>query len=136
MGLWEFLRQWQGSRHVSGIALSVVVHALLLAALFTNNPFFAMSKPGAKRGDALIVDLKSEPSPAAPGNASPPPTAPPQSPAPRARAAATPPAPSAKPAPAKPAPAAEPAPAKPAPEPAPEPAPAAQQVAPAPTRVA
>src|SRR5687768_13857130 len=102
MGLWEFLRQWQGSRHATGITVSIVVHALLLAALFTNNPFFAMSTPGPKPGDALIVDLKSEPAPAAPGNASPPPAAPPQAPAPRAvPAPARPsPPPRAKPAPA------------------------------------
>jgi outer membrane biosynthesis protein TonB len=116
VSLWEFLRQWQGSRHATGITLSVLVHALVLAALFTNNPFFAMRKPATKPGDALIVDLKSDPSPAAPGNTSPP--APPRSPAPRARAAAAPPSPSARPAPVKPAPALakpEPVPAKPEP---------------------
>src|SRR5688572_17613908 len=120
MGLWEFLRQWQGSRHATGIVVSIAVHALLLAALFTNNPFFAMSTPGTKRGDALIVDLKSEPEPAAPGNAGPPPAAPSRPPSPPQRPAATArPAPSPKPAPATraPAPRTPAAPVTPAPEP-------------------
>jgi outer membrane biosynthesis protein TonB len=118
MGLWEFLRQWQGSRHATGITLSVLAHALLLAALFTNNPFFATSR--TKAGDALIVDLQSDPSPAAPGSAAPPPAAPPQPAAPRARPAATPPSPRARPAPPAPVPAAKPAP------PADKPAPASE----------
>src|SRR6185436_2327945 len=78
MGLWEFLRQWQGSRHMTGITLSVLVHLLIVAALFTNNPFFAVGKPRIKAGDALIVDLKSEPAPAAAGSPAPPPVAPPR----------------------------------------------------------
>jgi outer membrane biosynthesis protein TonB len=141
VGLWEFLRQWQGSRHATGITLSVLVHVLLLAALLTNNPFFGAGTPRAKKGDALIVDLTSDPSPAAPGSPSEPPPAPPQRPAPRARAATAPPSPSVRPAPPRPTPApAQPTPPQEAPRvasapPSPPPTPALPAPEPAPPQV-
>ncbi len=131
MGLAEFLRQWQGGRLAGGIALSVLVHLLVLAALWWGPPPFP--KATVKRGEPLIVELPegqespppgrpaapSAPSPATPAR----PPAPRQAPAAPPKVAATP-----TPSPRPPAPRAEaPRPQPPKPEPrAPQPAPERQ----------
>ena len=105
MGLGEFLRQWQGSRLAGGVALSVLLHLLVVAALLWGPPPFA--KATAKRGEPLIVELPpapDSPPPGTPGTPRPaaPPAAPPApkpKPAPPSRTvvAARPPAPRAEP---------------------------------------
>jgi TonB family protein len=90
MGLFEFLRQWQGSRLGSGIGLSVLLHLLVVAAILWGPPPFA--KTTMKPGEPLIVELPSAPespppgSPGAPRPAAAPPSrpAPPSPPAPKA----------------------------------------------------
>jgi homeobox protein ESX1 len=111
MGLGEFLRQWQGSRLAGGVALSVLLHLLVIAALLWGPPPFA--KTMVKRGEPLFVELPPAPdspppgTPGAPRPATPPaaPPAPKPQPAPPARTvvAARPPAPRAE-APRAPAP--------------------------------
>ena len=127
MGLTEFLRQWQGSRLAAGIALSVLLHLMVVAAIVWGPPPF--QKPEVKRGEPLIVELPNGPDSPPPGR----PSAP-APPAPAARVArppapVTPPRPvvAARPTPTPPAPrpviAARPAPPPPAPSvtpPAPE----------------
>ena len=56
MGLLEFLRQWQGSRLAGGIALSVVLHLMVVAAILWGPPPF--EKAVVKRGEPLIVELR------------------------------------------------------------------------------
>ena len=105
MGLLEFLQQWRGGRATFGVAVSILLHLLVVLALFWggNLPFASSWKP--KPGDALIVELpKPEESPA-PGVPDAPAT-PPDASAPPTRAASPPKAPPAPPAPptARPAP--------------------------------
>lgn len=86
MGLFEFLRQWQGSRLAAGITLSVVLHLMVVAAIVWGPPPFP--KMAVKRGEPLIVELPSLPdspppgSPAAPAPAAPPPPSRPARPTP------------------------------------------------------
>jgi outer membrane biosynthesis protein TonB len=140
----EFLRQWQPSRLAVGVALSIVLHLAVIAALMGGR--LPLTRYDVKRGEPLMVELPKAP------DASPPPGQPgTPTPAPAAAPApAAPPAPKASPAPPAPprvakAPAAPPAP-RPAerppaprtPEPerrvatAPPPAPSGQDPAPAP----
>jgi len=96
MGLTEFLRQWQGSRLASGLALSVLLHLMVVAAILWAPPSF--QRAAVKRGEPLIVELPSGPDSPPPG--------PPAAPAPAAR-----PAPRQAPAtPSRPAPATPPRP--------------------------
>jgi TonB family protein len=124
MGLMEFLRQWQGSRHAAGIGVSVAIHLLLLALAI------GIRLPGhrwdVKRGEPLIVELPradDSPPPGTPG--APAPERPPTRGARATPAAPTPPAVAAPPAPKIAArPAARPAePARPSSTPRTEPAP-------------
>jgi TonB family protein len=111
MGLVEFLRQWQGGRLASGVGLSVLVHALVVAVLFWGPPTFP--KAAVKRGEPLIVELPpaaDSPPPGRPGTPAP---TPPRPPVPPVQRAPTPPAPRAPAAPSRPAVAARP-PAQPA----------------------
>ena len=93
MGLTEFLRQWQGSRLASGLALSVLLHLMVVAAILWAPPSF--QRAAVKRGEPLIVELPSGPDSPPPGRPAAP--APAARPAPR-QAPATPP----RPAPATP----------------------------------
>jgi TonB family protein len=120
MGLLAFLRQWQGGRLAGAGALSVLLHALLVAVLLWGPPPFP--KMSVKRGEPLIVELPQAPdSPPAglPGRPAPPAPAPRATPPPKV--AAAPPRPPAPPAPR--APAAPPRPTVAATPPAPTPAP-------------
>jgi TonB family protein len=119
MGLFEFLRQWHGSRLASGIGLSVLLHLLVVAAILWGPPPFP--KTTMKRGEPLIVELPSAPespppgSPGAPRPSAGPPSRParPSPPAPKATPARpSPPVVAARP----PAPRPEPRAAEPAPE--------------------
>jgi outer membrane biosynthesis protein TonB len=157
MGLWEFLQQWQRSRILAGVAVSLLVHVLVAAGLLWGLRADLAPKWKTKPGDTLIVEL---PRPEEPGPAS---RAAAPSPTPRVRAPAraearptpaprpTPPAPAreerrvaaappavapaprapalAPPAPAPPAPAPPPRVAEPAPPP-PDPAPRTPEPAP------
>lgn len=117
MGLTEFLRQWQGSRLTVGVALSVVLHLLLVAAFLWGPPPFPTAS--VKRGEPLIVELPSAPDsppPGRPGTAAPPPPAARPSPRP-APPAPSPPRVAARPTPPPPPPVA----ARPTPPPPPEP---------------
>jgi outer membrane biosynthesis protein TonB len=68
MGLWEFLRQWRGSRAVSGIAASLFIHALVVAAVLWGAKLPLTPQWRAKPGDALIVELPNpEEAKASPG---------------------------------------------------------------------
>ena len=115
MGLFEFLRQWQGSRLAAGTALSVLLHVMVVAAALWGPPPF--QKAAVKRGEPLIVELPPAADSPPPGSPSTPaPAAPPPAPA-------RPPAPPARPTP-RPAPAAPPRPviaSRPTPAPVPEP---------------
>jgi TonB family protein len=115
MGLVEFLRQWQRGRLAAGVAVSILVHVVLVLLLV------GVRLPGSridvKRGEPLIVELPK-------GDDSPPPGqggSPPSAPAPRAQARSSPPAPRVAAAPAprptEPAPRPSPPPPRPAPEP-------------------
>jgi len=137
MGLGEFLRQWQGSRMAGGVALSVLLHLLVIAALLWGPPPFP--KAMVKRGEPLFVELPpaaESPPPGTPGAPRPAarPAAPPgpkpqpalpsrtivaaRPPAPRAEAprAPAPPTPVTPPTPVAPQHRAEPAPAPKAPD--------------------
>jgi TonB family protein len=92
MGLFEFLRQWQGSRLAGGVGLSVLLHLLVVAAILWGPPPFP--KTTVKRGEPLIVELPNAPESPPPGS--------PGAPRP---AAAPPPPPAPKSAPARPSPA-------------------------------
>lgn len=82
MGLFEFLRQWQGSRLAGGIAVSVLLHLLVVAATLWGPPPFAT--PAVKRGEPLIVELPTARDSPPPGSPSPPsPAVAPVRPAPR-----------------------------------------------------
>lgn len=143
MGLLEFLRQWQRSRLAAGVALSVVLHVLLIGALaWKGAPW---QKAAVRRGEPLMVELPpadDSPPPGLPGRPTTRPS-PPAAPAPKAPptkavpAPKAPPAPRVAPAPPPPAPkVAAPAPPAPArPERAPTPAPP-KPPEPAPPRVA
>jgi TonB family protein len=126
MGLVEFLRQWQGSRLARGVALSVLLHLLVIAAMIWGPSGF--HKSAMKRGEALFVELPSVPdqspppgAPGAPRPATPPPA--PKAPSPPAPKAApprpSPPVVAARPSPPRP----EPPPPQRAPEHRAEPAP-------------
>src|ERR671923_242344 len=59
MGLMEFLRQWQRGRLAAGVAVSVLLHLILVAlAVGIRLP---TSRYETKRGDALIVELPKSP---------------------------------------------------------------------------
>jgi len=127
MGLTEFLRQWQGSRLAGGIALSVLLHLMVVAAIVWGPP--PLQKAAMKRGEPLIVELPNGPDSPPPGRPSAPAPAPPAARIARPPAPATPPRPvaPARPAPPPPVPhpvvAARPTPTPPAPSltpPAPE----------------
>jgi TonB family protein len=90
MELLEFLRRWRPSHLVIGVVVSLLLHALVIAALFEVRPS-AMRKHETRRGETLIVDLPPADEKAAAGT----PGAPQTVPAPKA-------APPAKPAPAPP----------------------------------
>src|SRR5687767_6062090 len=70
MGLFEFLRQWQGSRLAGGIALSVLLHLMVVAAILWGPPPF--QTPAVKRGEPLIVELPTAADSPPPGSPSPP----------------------------------------------------------------
>src|SRR5215468_3854742 len=117
MGLWEFLQQWRGSRATAGITVSLLLHALVVAAVLWGARLPVAERWRAKPGDALIVELPDSKESASAGT----PDAP-----------AGPVTPQAPPNPAKsPPPSPRPAPARPAPPARPE-APAPRQVAAAP----
>jgi len=83
MGLFEFLRQWQGSRLAGGIALSVLLHLLVVAAMLWGPPPF-QTPAAVKRGEPLIVELPTARDSPPPGSPSPPsPAVAPARPAPR-----------------------------------------------------
>ena len=83
MGLFEFLRQWQGSRLAGGIALSVLLHLLVVAAMLWGPPQF-QTPAAVKRGEPLIVELPTARDSPPPGSPSPPsPAVAPARPAPR-----------------------------------------------------
>jgi protein TonB len=111
MGLVEFLRQWQRGRLAAGVAVSVLLHLVIVALVI------GIRLPGsryeARRGEPLIVELPKAPDSPPPG--------PPGAPAPR---------PSRPSAPAAPSPQAPVVAAKPAPTPTQpmRPAPRAQPV--------
>jgi TonB family protein len=151
MGLWEFLRQWQRGRLVTGVVVSLLVHVLVAWALLWGFKGQLLPRWVPKKGDTIIVEL---PKPEEPANAGSPTAQPPPAPRPApARPAApaasrpsppreTPPAPreerrvASAPRPAEPpaprAPEPTPRAAEPAPR-APEPAPtAAEPTLPAP----
>src|SRR5688500_17849172 len=88
----EQLRLAVSRRPPLGAAISVVVHALLLLALFWAPPG---QTPAQKRGDALIVDLPNLDEPANRGTPGPAPNEPsaPAAPAPKPSAQPTPPTP-------------------------------------------
>jgi len=133
----EFLRQWQRGRLAAGIAVSIMLHLVLL--LFVVGVRLPGARYDVKRGEPLIVELPK-------GDDSPPPgrggtPTPPASPPPSAGRAPAPPSPAAPPkvaaaaappkvtAPPPPKAAPTPSPPEPAPRPAaplPEPEPARQ----------
>jgi TonB family protein len=92
MGLWEFLRQWQGGRLVSGVLVSLLVHVVLAWAVLWGIHGELMPRWVPKRGDTIIVELPRPEEPGSPGR--------PAAPAP----------PASRPAPAPPAPRPSPAP--------------------------
>src|SRR5688500_12782604 len=113
MGLFEFLRQWQGSRLVGGIAVSVLLHLLVVAATLWGPPPF--ETPAVQRGEPLIVVLLSARDSPQPGSpSSPSPAVAPVRPIPR-----TPPTPARAAVASRPTPAPGPAPRVAAPVPAP-----------------
>lgn len=73
MGLWEFLQQWRGSRATVGVTVSLLLHALVVAAVLwgTRLPIAERWRP--KPGDALIVELPKPEEPASAGSPSAPP---------------------------------------------------------------
>src|SRR5688572_5605899 len=114
MGLFEFLRQWQGSRLAGGIAVSVLLHLLVVAATLWGPPPF--ETPAVKRGEPLIVELPTARDSPPPGSPSPPsPAVAPARPTPR-----TPPTPARAAVPSRPTPAPAPAPRVAEPLPAPQ----------------
>jgi TonB family protein len=70
MGLTEFLRQWQGSRRAGGIALSVLLHLMVLATMLWGPRSF--ERAAVKRGEPLIVELPTGPDSPPPGRPAPP----------------------------------------------------------------
>jgi TonB family protein len=75
MGLWEFLQQWRARRTAVGIAASILLHALVVAAIIWGGGLPGASQVKAKKGDALFVELpKADESPA-PGSPDVPPAA-------------------------------------------------------------
>jgi len=104
MGLWEFLQQWRGGRTATGVAVSLLLHMLVVAAVLWGARFSISERWRAKQGDALIVELPKPEESAAVGSPDAPegpvtPEAPPnpvKSPPPSAHAARTPPAPPAR----------------------------------------
>jgi TonB family protein len=130
MGLVEFLRQWQGSRMAGGVALSVLLHLLVVAGVLWGPTLPTVT---VKPGEPLIVELPEAPDSPPPGPPGRAPTPASRPPAPRPAVAARP----APPAPARPQPPREPrvasAPVAKAPErPAPPPEPAIPEPAKAP----
>jgi TonB family protein len=116
MGLIEFLRQWQGGRLAAGVGLSVLVHALVVAALLWGPPPFP--RAAVKRGEPLIVELPPAADSPPPGRPGAPAPVTPTRPSPPVPKAPTPPVPKAPTSPAPRAPAAPPRPtvaARPAP---------------------
>jgi TonB family protein len=100
MGLFEFLRQWQGGRMAGGVVLSAFLHLLVIALALWGPPPFP--KVSVKPGEPLIVELPpaadspppGSPAPPRPAVASPPrPTAVPPAPPRRPAVAARPPTP-------------------------------------------
>jgi TonB family protein len=143
MGLWEFLRQWQGGRLAAGIVTSVLIHVLLAWAVLSGLSGSLSPRLVPKKGDTIIVELPKPDEPANAGNPSAPPAParPPAPPVPSRPSVASRPVPPARETP--PAPheerrvASAPRPAEPpiakAPEPAPrspEPTPSAAEPAP------
>jgi len=101
MGLWEFLQQWRGSRATVGITVSLLLHALVVAAVLWGARLPIAERWRPKPGDALIVELPKADEPASAGSPSAPPG--PVTPeAPPNPAKTPPPAPAARPAPPAP----------------------------------
>lgn len=100
MSLVEFLRQWQGGRLAGGIALSVLLHALVVAVLFWGPPSFP--RMSVTRGEPLIVELPPAADSPPPGRPGPPAPAAPTPPSPPVQKASTPPAPKAPATPPRP----------------------------------
>jgi TonB family protein len=140
MGLWEFLRQWQGGRLVAGVVTSVLIHVLLAWIVLSGLGGALLPRLVPKKGDTIIVELPKPDEPASAGNPSAP-ARPPAPAVPSRPSAASRPAPPARETPAKPpeerrvasTPRAAEPPAAKAPEPAPrtpEPTPPAAEPAP------
>lgn len=127
----EFLRQWQGSRRVVGLMVSVALHVLVLALVIGVQ--LPRTRYDLKRGEPLIVELPKgddSPPPGRGGAPEPPPAATratpaPPAPVPRAPAAPSVPRIAARSAP-RPAEPARPSPPQAEPRPAPQAEPAAR----------
>src|ERR687892_257168 len=78
MSLWEFLRQWQRGRLVSGVLASLLIHTLLAWAVLWGLHGEILPRWVPKRGDTIIVELPRPEESGRPGSpvATPPPAPP------------------------------------------------------------
>lgn len=69
MGLWEFLQQWRGGRTAAGVAASLLLHVVVVAAVLWGAKLPIAERWRTKPGEALIVELPKpdeSPSPGVP----------------------------------------------------------------------
>jgi hypothetical protein len=57
MGLWEFLKQWQRGRLVTGVVASLLIHVLLALLVTVGLKGQLIPRLVPKRGDTIIVEL-------------------------------------------------------------------------------